>query len=126
MRDKYFKIKEYTLEKFHIRARRYISKEILAMSKIEISDAIDEAIDCLVIDLTSFVYSQKIREIKYPFDWLEAFKERWFPKWLLKKYPVQYTVYDLKRFYPEIPPMPPHDNHIIVANLTYEQEAVKP
>jgi len=27
---------------------------------------------------------------KYPFDWYEAFKERWFPKWLLAKKPVVY------------------------------------
>lgn len=31
-------------------------------------------------------------EFKYPMDWAEAFKERWFPKWLRKKYPVRYTV----------------------------------
>ena len=42
--------------------------------------------------------------IKYPQDWQEAFKERWFPKWLLKKYPVKYTKEKVsaKIFYPEI------------------------
>lgn len=24
----------------------------------------------------------------YPADWWQAFKERWFPQWLLKRYPV--------------------------------------
>jgi len=26
----------------------------------------------------------------WPADWWQAFKERWFPRWLLKKYPVAY------------------------------------
>ncbi len=25
----------------------------------------------------------------YPADWLEWFKQRWFPKWLIKKYPIK-------------------------------------
>jgi len=25
---------------------------------------------------------------EYPTDWWQAFKERWFPKWLLNRYPV--------------------------------------
>lgn len=25
----------------------------------------------------------------YPANWIQAFKERWFPKWILKKYPVK-------------------------------------
>ena len=32
---------------------------------------------------------------KQPENWKEAFKERWFPKWLLKRYPVKYSGFTL-------------------------------
>ena len=32
--------------------------------------------------------------VKYPEDWWQAFKERWFPKWLLKKFPIEWTEWD--------------------------------
>lgn len=34
-------------------------------------------------------------EITYPIDWFEAFKERWLPVWLLKKYPVKYQTHKI-------------------------------
>ena len=33
---------------------------------------------------------------KYPKDWWEAFKEKWFPLWLKGRYPVQYTNIDIE------------------------------
>ena len=29
-------------------------------------------------------------EVKYPLDWWQSFKERWFPKWVLRRWPVRY------------------------------------
>jgi len=42
-------------------------------------------------------------EISFPSDWWEAVKERWFPEWLLKRYPVEYTkrVFDARLAFPE-------------------------
>ncbi len=31
-----------------------------------------------------------IKEMQYPRDWWQAFRERWLPKWWLRLYPVQY------------------------------------
>jgi len=33
-----------------------------------------------------------IKKIRYPADWWQAFKERWFNDWLKDRYPVKYTV----------------------------------
>ena len=44
--------------------------------------------------------------IRYPKDWWEAVKERWFPVWLIKKFPVQYTVIDID--YPRYKAVCPH------------------
>ena len=35
-------------------------------------------------------------------DWKESFKERWFPEWLLQKYPVKYNYIKAKALYPLI------------------------
>lgn len=59
----------------------------------------------MVVRLRSFIWSSKIDavRIKYPEDWWQAFKERWFPGWLKVKYPVGYKqhVIDFYATYPE-------------------------
>ncbi len=32
------------------------------------------------------------KEVSYPADWWQAFKERWFPKWAKRRWPVEYEV----------------------------------
>jgi hypothetical protein len=56
-------------------------------------------------------------EIKYPLDWWQSFKERWFNKPLLKRYPVQYKKVTVKavEFHPEIEWEPDHRNQMYVA-----------
>lgn len=44
--------------------------------------------------LRAFVLGRKVEEIpkewfEYPRDWWHAFKQRFFPKWLLKRYPIE-------------------------------------
>lgn len=57
--------------------------------------------------IRGYVWSQdagKSVSFKYPSDWWNAFKERWFKGWLLKKYPVKYTYkeFQVKATYPEL------------------------
>lgn len=54
-----------------------------------------------------YVWAQDARKrevIKYPLDWWEAFKARWFPAWLLERYPVLYRVheFEVKATYPDL------------------------
>lgn len=35
------------------------------------------------------VYSHQVAAVAYPINWWEAFKDRWFPKWLKRRYPVR-------------------------------------
>ncbi len=32
------------------------------------------------------------RELRYPADWWQAFKDRWFPEWALKRWPIEWEV----------------------------------
>jgi hypothetical protein len=55
--------------------------------------------------------SQKPLRFQYIDNWFEYFKLRWFPAWLLKKYPVKYAVkeWDVKTIYPNLTTQLPVD-----------------
>lgn len=47
-------------------------------------------------------YNERLdKEIKYPANWHEAIKERFFPLWLLRYFPVKYKIFNVNAFYPE-------------------------
>lgn len=43
--------------------------------------------------MSAFMHGSLIEEcvVRYPSDWWQACKERWFPAWLTHRYPVKYT-----------------------------------
>jgi len=57
-------------------------------------------------------------DIEYPKDWWQAFKERWFPKWLLNKYPVIKRYHTLRRniVYPELKVSLPLNTHRLICD----------
>lgn len=64
-------------------------------------------------------------EIKYPSDWLQAVKERFAPKWYLKRYPVKYKVFTFSAdlLYPELHKkikMPEEPHQVIVSKWMEE------
>lgn len=104
---KEFTVKE--LEAIKLNGRKYFSENwgkggdnIKYHFKIQFEDFLKS----IIVDFRTLVYGEKIKEIKYPKDWKEAFKERWFPKWLLKRYPVKYYRYNFKLIYPDLPIQP--------------------
>jgi len=42
------------------------------------------------------VKKEKTDIVEFPADWWQSFKERWFPKWAIKRYPVIYTKIKIK------------------------------
>lgn len=67
---------------------------------------LDRLMRAMVVNIRAEIYGKQLRheEIKYPLTWWDALKERWYPKWLLRKYPAKYKtiVLDIKELYPEI------------------------
>lgn len=95
------------LERFQVAARRaLVDTELVGMDDIELVTWYDNILRELVVYIRAYLTSEKLAEIhvKYPQDWWQAFKEYWFPKWLLRKFPVQYHEehYDVRAFYPKI------------------------
>lgn len=62
----------------------------------------------LVLRLSASVWGEDLpaKIITYPADWWQAFKQRWFPGWALKRWPVAHTVIHLKgvALYPDYQP----------------------
>ena len=71
-----------------------------------ITSEIQEAAHLCAIGISQSVFGIQVqkREIRYPKDWFQAFKERWFPEWAKDRWPVEYEVIsiDVKEFYPSI------------------------
>jgi hypothetical protein len=67
--------------------------------------------DEMVYRLSTRIATGGIREISYPKDWWQAVKVRWFPAWLLKKYPAMYTTHEAVALYPDIE-IPNHKPHV--------------
>lgn len=67
--------------------------------------------------------------IQHPLDWWEAFKERWFPKWLTKRYPVKYKTHIISFdiLYPNYEPGPGKTTTIYYqdSKVDYERFHVK-
>ncbi len=45
---------------------------------------------------------QPCEPVKYPADWWQAVKQRFAPAWFLKRWPVEYTVWEPFIVYPDI------------------------
>lgn len=90
----FFDYKTTELEKLKFSMNLRVSRE-----------ALDKADSFILHRVSGYVWSQdagKKVEFRYPADWREAFKERWFSNWLLKKFPVRYTYksFQVKATYP--------------------------
>jgi hypothetical protein len=84
----------FVLDKIKLRALR--RADLAFFSRADVSLYLDHITESLIFQL-ELELAGKNGMVSYPSDWWEAFKKRFFPKWLLKKYPVVYheekTVY---------------------------------
>ena len=96
---------EVELEKLKFAIQQRLTGEFMA--KVDISIYSEFLADEIYLRVKGFVWAEaenvQHQEIKYPCDWWQAFKEKWFPVWILRHYPVTYkkVVIDVKAIYPE-------------------------
>lgn len=61
---------------------------------LEIREWREEAVKESIINMNAFVYKNQMKKevcvMTCPKDWIEAVKERWAPRWFLRKYPVKF------------------------------------
>ena len=99
------------LEKLKIGLQHRVSSYLLSPKVLV--DYESSLIDEIGIAIKGFIWAEQIEriEIKYPLNWWEAFKDRWFADWMLKRWPVEYKVnlIDVKSLYPNFRPSIPSE-----------------
>ena len=99
-----------TLERMRIAATMQISKDLVehfAMPpKVDIASGVDLISNAITLRVVQMVYGRTMEEVRaeYPVDWWQAFKERWFPAWAKKRWPVEWVRVRLeaKELYPKL------------------------
>jgi hypothetical protein len=120
-------LEQVTLEKLKFGIIKYLTPEFL-IDMVTVSNHIDFMADEIAIAVRGFVWGEKEsaqhEEIEYPRNWKQAFKERWFPKWMLKRWPVQTTkiILDVRAIYPTFKPkVDGHEYRLIIQKMTSER-----
>jgi len=90
----YVEVTEIQLKKEMAHIAQEFNSNVVANCTI---DVIKNELGNMVVRLDRIIWSEDLRkdeftlDVKYPADWVQAFKLRFFPEWLIKKFPVQYA-----------------------------------
>jgi len=85
-----------TLDRMRLVVVQYITEELAKQfaipAKVEISTMGSFMLDEIVLRVVQEVYGRELErvEVRYPLDWWEAFKDRWFPAWAKARWPVRW------------------------------------
>ncbi len=75
-------------------------------AKMQVFESLED-FDAVGVRFSVMVYGEDLEPITItvPEDWWQAFKQRWFPQFLLKRYPARTVTHtwDVKQMYPDIP-----------------------
>lgn len=112
------------LEPYGFVNRRYFTNlEFINLNNLELRQTIGEH---MMFELCAWLASEKLASIhvKYPEDWWQAFKERWFPRWLLKRFPVKYHEerYEARAFYPDVS-LPTERHYVRIVTVVPRKES---
>ena len=104
---------ERILELIGVGVTRRVSEDILDPNYCVHRDRAHQLEDTLVIAIKGYVYGEHKDGvvISYPDGWWQAFRQRWFPAWVLKGRPVKMVTRDIKFrvIYPGfVPAIPRH------------------
>lgn len=76
-----------------------------------------------IYTIKTFIAAQQLERLQamYPIDWWQAVKQRFFPKWLAKKYPIKYKYIRLeaRALYPRVA-IPNEKHGIVLMDLSTE------
>jgi len=87
-----------------------IKKASIVKFSKEIIDGLDLDLDSdFLVDMYAFRAIKEVLALKagdriicYPENWREAIKERWYPQWLKKRFPIKYKKYDVLVVFPDL------------------------
>ena len=101
MNDSMSESDKVKLEKMRFGLMTRISQEML-VSEVSAEYVAND----LLLKVKGFVWGRKVKVYRfyYPRDWWESFKDRWFPAWFKKRYPVIFIEQkvDVNELYPNL------------------------
>ena len=120
------KTESIVLDKLKYVVMRYLTKEFIdelgILPEIDFSNHVKFICDDTAMRIRQDILAEHLEtvEVKYPADWWQAFKERWFPKWLQKYYPIneKIEIIEVMAYYPKLPI--PGQDPLINAHKRYE------
>jgi len=118
--------KQIVFERLPVSYRQLIKEtEFERMTEFHIS----EMFNGMLIGIISYIVAEKTGEamIRYPVDWWQAFKYRWFPNFILKKWPVIFKEHYIKTFatapcFPKV--MTPDQYGKIIVNIFVDNQRI--
>jgi hypothetical protein len=84
------------LEKLRIAFQMHLGQMEFVRNHLELSAYVDEVARRMVLQVQSYILAMEKEcervavTVTVPRDWWEAVRERWIPKWWLKRWPVKY------------------------------------
>lgn len=115
------KVKQFSLKRETYAAQQTVSDRIVSDMGLDlVFDYVQEDLYHIFrVKFRPFSEHLVFDTVKYPKDWWQAFKERWFPAWLKLRYPIEYNSYkiDLRALYTKVS-VPPsqHTYYGVVLN----------
>jgi hypothetical protein len=93
LHDNHSSEEEILLQRLRFYAQKTVSAEVLAAMDASFLKAID--FDGFIATFVANVWGQEnvLFEKTWPVTWRDAVKDRWFPKWLKKRYPPEFQSY---------------------------------
>lgn len=85
------------IEDIMIGVRKRLNTTFLMDHNITVDDIVESLSKDILATFECRIAGTKLKtiEVKHPYDWKESLKERFFPKWLKRKFPVKYKAHTL-------------------------------
>lgn len=108
-----------TLDVMSRTAKHAISLDMVA--NLEFESYVNELTNNLILSVTNKAPYYDLEILQVPKDWKEHFKERWFPKYLLKKFPIKYKEYRVTAYYRKVK-LPEYHPEIVIRRMGDESD----
>lgn len=92
-------VQELVLERIKLSVITAVDKSLMDKATLSVSDQVDWPANNLYFKMMTYVHGMDKEIIEHhaewPATWWQHFKQRWFPAWLKKRFPVKMERFDI-------------------------------
>lgn len=118
-----------TLDRIRMNLMQRLSRQFLDGS-LRVETDIEIMTDMIVLRVSGDLLGERVgeRSCRWPADWWQAFKARWAPAWVRRRWPVQYATFTVTTtaVYPDFLPALPNERIglVLAARSGFDVETV--